>query len=82
MQVIVTPKAQKHYENLSENEQKKIKKKLGVLQNNPLAGKKLAGIFAEQRVVRAWPYRITYYISGTENKLYITAIQHRQGAYK
>jgi len=38
MQVIVTPKAQKHYERLPKNEQAKIKKKLLVLENDPPSG--------------------------------------------
>lgn len=82
MQVIITPKAQKHYEHLPKSEQTKIKKKVSVLQSEPLAGKKLAGVFADQRSLRAWPYRIIYYVNVADGKLYVTSIQHRQGAYK
>lgn len=82
MQVIITPKAQKHYEHLPKSEQTKIKKKLSVLENDPFAGKKLAGELAEQRSLKAWPYRITYFINVADGKLYVTAILHRQRVYK
>ena len=81
MQVIITPKAQKHYEHLPKNEQAKVKKRLSVLENDPLAGKKLAGELKEQRSLKAWPYRIIYYINVADGKLYVTTIQHRQGVY-
>ena len=82
MQVIITPKAQKHYERLPKSEQVKIKKKLLVVESDPLAGKKLAGELKELRSLKAWPYRIIYYINVVDGKLYITTIQHRQGVYK
>lgn len=84
MEVILTPKAQKHYKNLPKKEQSKIKKKIKVLENDPYAGKKLSGELEELRVVRAWPYRILYYISESndEAKIYIVSILHRQSAYK
>lgn len=78
-QVIVTPKAQKQFNHLPYPDQSKVKRKLSVLENNPNLGKKLSGELAELRVVRAWPYRIIYYITG--KKIFITAIIHRQGAY-
>ncbi len=82
MQVIITPKAQKQYEHLPKSEQKKVKKKLQSLETDPYTGKKLTGEFSELRSVRAWPYRIIYYIHEQSQKLYITSIQHRQGVYK
>ena len=82
MQVIITPKAQKQYEHLPKDEQAKIKKKLLVLESDPLSGKKLAGELKEQRSFRAWPYRIIYYMNVNEEKIYVTSIIHRQGAYK
>jgi mRNA-degrading endonuclease RelE of RelBE toxin-antitoxin system len=82
MQVIITPKAQKHYERLPKSDQKKIKKKLSVLENDPHSGKKLAGELKEQRSLKAWPYRIIYFINVADRKLYVTTIQHRQGVYK
>ena len=80
LQVIITPKAQKQYNHLPSKEQSKIKKKLMTLGNDPYSGKKLSGELAELRSLRVWPYRIIYYIE--EDKIFITSIIHRQGAYK
>ncbi len=82
MQVIITPKATKQYQHLPKSEQTKIKKKLSLLESEPLVGKKLSGEFEELRSLRAWPYRILYYIDEEKQIIYITTILHRQGAYK
>lgn len=82
MNVIITPKAQKHYAKLPKNEQSKIKKKILILEQDPFIGKKLGGELAELRSLRAWPYRVFYYINEKEGNLFVTAILHRQGAYK
>ena len=82
MKVIITPEAQKQYHHLPLSEQKKIKKKFLLLQQDSEAGKKLSGQLAELRSLRAWPYRIIYFINESENTLYITTIAHRQGVYK
>jgi mRNA-degrading endonuclease RelE of RelBE toxin-antitoxin system len=82
MQVIITPKAQKHFKKLPKPEQTKVKRKFKLLEDDPLSGKKLDGEFAELRSIRAWPYRIFYYLNAKEEKLFITSILHRQGAYK
>ena len=79
-QVIITPKAEKQYNRLSPTEQTKIKKKLVVLGNDSAAGKKLSGELAELRSLSAWPYRIIYYID--KDKIFITSMLHRQGAYQ
>lgn len=82
MQVIVTPKALKQYKHLPKTDQQKIKKKLLVLEQNAKEGKKLSGEFSELRSLKAWPYRIIYYIDKGQKKIYITTITHRQGVYK
>lgn len=82
MQVVITPKAQKHYKKLPKNEQKKIKKGFILLEKDPYSGKKLEGELSELRSARAWPYRIFYYIDEKNQKLYLTGIFYRQGAYK
>jgi len=81
MEVIITPKAFKQYNHLSKTEKTKIRKKLSTLEQNPLAGKKLSGEFAELRSVRAWPYRIIYYIDSRKKKIFVVTIAHRQGVY-
>lgn len=79
-QVIITPKAQKQFQHLPIVEQAKIKKKLSLLKDDPLAGKKLSGELLSLRSLRAWPYRIIYYIE--KDIVFITSILHRQGAYQ
>lgn len=82
MHVIVTPKALKQYKYLPIPEQSKIKRKLIMLEQNPLEGKKLAGSLAEVRSLKAWPYRILYYIDEKAKKVFVVTIAHRQGVYK
>ncbi|MGH7203195.1 MAG: type II toxin-antitoxin system RelE family toxin [Candidatus Levyibacteriota bacterium] len=82
MKIIITPKTQKHYARLPKTQQIKIKKKISLLERDPLSGKKLEGEYAELRTIRAWPYRIFYFINEKEESVYIAAILHRQGAYK
>lgn len=82
MQVVITPNALKQYKHLSSSDQLKIKRKFLVLEKNPLEGKKLSGNLSDVRSLRAWPYRILYYIDLKVQKLYIVTIAHRQGVYK
>ena len=82
MRIIITPEADKQYDHLPQIEQKKIKKKLGVLEGNSQAGKKLSGNLSELRSLRVWPYRILYYMNKSQNTIYIVTIAHRQGVYK
>jgi mRNA-degrading endonuclease RelE of RelBE toxin-antitoxin system len=80
MKVIITPSAQKDFGRLPHKDKAKIKKKILQLENNALEGKKLLGELHELRSLRAWPYRILYYIHSKEKSIYITTIMHRQGA--
>lgn len=82
MQVIITPRAQKHYKRLPRNAQLKVKKKIALIEQNVEIGKKLEGELTNQYVIRAWPYRILYIIDKKKSKIYVTSILHRQGAYK
>lgn len=79
MQIVITPKALKQYNHLPKTEQTKIKRKFLLLEQNPQEGKKLSGKLSEIRSLRAWPYRILYYIDGKAKKLFIVTIAHRQG---
>lgn len=81
-QVLITPQAGKQFKHLPRSGQIKIKKKLISLESNPLSGKKLSGELSELRSLRVWPYRIIYYINQKKQKIFITSIIHRQGAYK
>jgi mRNA-degrading endonuclease RelE of RelBE toxin-antitoxin system len=82
MEVIITPKALKQFKNLSKTEQSKIRKKLLILEQNFLEGKKLSGEYAELRSLKVWPYRVIYYTDITEKKIFVVTIAHRQGVYK
>ncbi len=84
MKVLLTSDAEKQFLKLPKPERRKIEKKLRLLAENPHAGKKLAGNYANQRSLRAWPYRIIYTVSSASHQEVITviAILHRQGAYK
>lgn len=82
MQVVLSKIAVKQYQRLPPSEQAKIKKKLLVLETDPLAGKKLSGELAEDRSLRAWPHRIIYSINEVEKRVEVSSIIHRQGAYK
>jgi len=82
MDVIITPKASKQYDHLPKSDQAKIKRKLLLLRENPKEGKKLSGDLLETRSLRAWPYRILYYIDRKQRKIFIVTIAHRQGVYK
>jgi mRNA-degrading endonuclease RelE of RelBE toxin-antitoxin system len=78
-QVIITPKALKQYSRLTKSEQTKVKKKLLLLEHYPQEGKKLSGKLSEVRSLRAWPYRILYYIDEETKKVFVVTIAHRQG---
>lgn len=82
MDLIISKGAQRHYRRLPKTEQIKIKKKLASLKDTPFAGKKLGGELKGRRVIRAWPYRIIYVINEKEKRIEVSAILHRQGAYK
>lgn len=82
MHVTVTPEALKQYRHLPKTVQTKIKRRLDILEKNPFEGKKLSGDLSEERSLRAWPYRILYYIDTNKKEIFIITIAHRQGVYK
>lgn len=82
IQVVITSEASKQYKHLPPQEKIKIKKKLTLLEQDPLAGKKLSGELSGYRSLRAWPYRIIYTIDESNLSVTIKTIVHRQEAYK
>lgn len=82
MKVALSKDAQKQYNRLPIQEQKKVREKLVQLEQNPLSGKKLEGELLGIYTLRAWPYRILYEINVLEKRIEIHKILHRQGAYK
>ena len=80
--VVLSKIAQKRLEHLPKSEQEKVKKRMMALRENPLAGKKLSGKLTDYRSVRAWPYKIIYFINEKINRVEIVDVTHRQGAYR
>lgn len=82
VQIIFTKTAEKSFLKLPINAKKKIAKAVEKLAGNPLSGEKLRGGFAGQYKLYAWPYRVIYIFSATENILTVVEVEHRQGVYK
>jgi addiction module RelE/StbE family toxin len=82
MKIEYAEKAAEQFEKLPKSEQKKAKRKIEILAQNPYAGKKLTGEFDRFHAVRAWPYRIIYHISAKTQSIVIVQIEHRQSVYK
>ena len=80
MKIVYTVKATGQLKKLSPPELKKVIKKIQTLEITALEGKKLGGKFAGLRSIRAWPYRIIYFLSS--ETITIDKIEHRQGVYK
>lgn len=78
--VFLTNQAHKDYQKLPLVEQKKIKKRLNLLETDVLAGKRLTGKLSELYSLRAWPYRILYIIQNSE--VWVVHIAHRKDVYK
>ncbi len=81
MKVILSKEAQKSYTHFPISEQKKIKKRLLALIDYPYIGKKLEGQLSQYRSIRAWPYRIIYQVNDDKQRIEVSNIVHRQGAY-
>jgi len=79
--VILSQNAEKELARLSIKDKKKIVKKIHTLQDEPLAGKLLAGKLKGLFSFRAWPYRIIYELR-KPNKIIVHRILHRQKVYK
>lgn len=81
-QVIFTKTAERSFLKLPISAKKKIAKAVEKLTLNPLSGEKLKGEFEGQYKLYAWPYRVIYIFSATDNILTVVEVEHRQGAYK
>jgi len=72
--------AKKFFQKAKRSDQLKIAKKIEILKEDPLVGKKLKGEFEGKRSFKAWPFRIIYQVE--KDITYILAIEHRQQVYK
>lgn len=82
MHLIISEETQRQYKRLPKHQQQKIRKKLTALSVSPYSGKKLEGKLKGRYSIRVWPYRIIYSINKSKNRLEVSAILHRQEAYK
>ncbi len=82
MKISYSDKAAEQFRKLPKPEQKKARRKIEILGQNPYWGKKLTGEFDQFYAIRAWPYRIIYQISSENQLVTIVRIEHRQGVYK
>ena len=80
IQIIFKPEAIKSLEKLPVSEKRKINKKIEALKKNPFLGKKLNGHLVGIYSLRAWPYRILYRFSNSNN-ISIETVAHRQSVY-
>ncbi len=82
MKVELADRSKHQLKKLPKSEQKKVIRKLQLLKSSPSVGKLLSGELKGLRSVRAWPYRIIYYIDFKKKTIFVTDILHRQGVYK
>ena len=80
--IIFTRQAEKSFLKLPQSAQRKISKAIEKIEQQPLIGEKLAGEFAGQLKIYAWPYRVIYLFLAKEGVVTILEIGHRQGIYK
>ncbi|HUW21213.1 MAG TPA: type II toxin-antitoxin system RelE/ParE family toxin [Candidatus Bathyarchaeia archaeon] len=79
--IILSEKAENDFAHLAKAEQRKVIKKLKILQSEPFSGKPLLGKLKGLWSLRAWPYRIIYELDKSK-KIIIYRIIHRQRACK
>lgn len=77
MKVELSEKSISNLKKLPKSEKKKIFKKLHLLEENPLLGKKLTGEFSGLFSFKAWPYRIIYQFQEKLKLVFIVIIDHR-----
>lgn len=78
--VHITPKAQKDLKRIPKQDVAKIKRGLHLLEKNPLSGKKLSDKLKKFLSLKAWPYRVIYFIQN--NDVWVVNIRHRKDAYR
>jgi len=81
MKIELTPTSKKQLNKLPKSDVRKIARKLLILETTPYIGKKLEGKLRDYYAIRAWPYRIIYFIN-RNTTIQVVIIEHRQGVYK
>ena len=82
MELILSKNAEKEYKKLPKSDQKKVYRKLLIIEKNPTDGKKLLGQLAGVYSARVWPYRILFQINDKEKRVEVLKIAHRQSVYR
>ena len=82
MEVRLTAYAAKQFVRLPKLVRDRLRRRLELLNDEPMAGKKLHGQLEGFRSLRAWPYRILYFIDRQHLILWVHSIEHRQSVYK
>ena len=78
----VSKSSQENLLKLPKNKQKIITRKILILKEDPLLGKRLSGKLKSFFSLKIWPYRIIYDFDKKKKKITIHKIQHRQNVYK
>lgn len=79
---IVEKPVKKGLRKLPEHIHIKIVKSLSLIQQNPLAGRKLRGELGGYYKYRVGDYRIVYRFETKNSSVVVVKIEHRQGVYK
>lgn len=80
MKFLFSQKAKEQVGNSPQSERNKVERKLRMLEDGIVAGKKLKGDLGQFCSLKAWPYRILY--KKTDDGIFVEVIEHRQGVYK
>lgn len=81
-QVRLTNRAEKELKRLDKIYREKAAITIDILTANPFMGEKMAGEFRGSYRVKIPPIRIIYMLDISHKVIIVTAIRHRQGAYK
>lgn len=80
--VLLSRKAEKSLDKISEPWRGRIVIVLRKLAVNSRLGKKLEGRYKDDYSIRVWPYRIIYMVKDKELIVQVIEIEHRGEAYK
>ena len=81
MQIYYKNQAIKNLAKLNYKNQRRVLKKILLLKEYPMSGKKLKGALAGLYSFRVWPYRIIYQLNTSKSEILILVVAHRQGVY-
>ncbi len=79
MKIYYKSQAIKNLAKLNRKNQKRVLKKILLLKEYPMSGKKLKGSLTGLYSFRVWPYRIIYQLNKKE--ILVLTVAHRQNAY-